>query len=184
MSTALPILLVSAVAAFAVVGLRGDETTAPSTPAAVDIAATGPRFDSLDELVAAADLIVEGRIVAVDAGRVITDPSDPTAGFSTALFQLDVTRSFRGGARAPLIVEQEAALLDGAPITVNGLTANEVGDTGFWFLVRGSADAFPYVALVNEQARILVDDAGRISGADSPFRESSSADELRSALQE
>ncbi len=184
--TVLPIVLVLVIAAFAVVSLRDDEATAPatapSTAGAVDIAATGLRFDSLEELLEASDLVVEGRIIAVDVGRAITDPSDPTAGFTTALFQLDVTSSFRGGAGASLIVEQEAALLDGTPITVNGLTPNDVGDTGFWFLVRGPDDAFPYVALVNEQARILVDDTGRISDADPALGEFSSADDLRARL--
>lgn len=163
----LPVLLVSAVAAFAIVNVRTDDAAAPAAPATadpatIDIAASGPRFDSLGDLIAASDVIAEGRIVAVDEGRAITDPSDPTAGFTTALFQLEVTRSYRGGDVDSFIVEQEAALLDGTPITVNGLVPNRVGDTGFWFLVRGTDDAFPYLALVNEQARVLVDETGGV----------------------
>lgn len=139
----LPILLVAVVSVFAVLTIRSDDAGVSGSDSgdagvAVDIAATGPRFESLDELVEAADLVVEGRIVSVDVGRTITDPADPAAGFSTALFQLDVTNSLRGPAFDTVIVEQEAALLDGTPITVNGLTANMVGDTGFWFLVFGS----------------------------------------------
>ena len=163
--TALPIVLVAAIIAFVVVTIGTDEDAAAPTLDAIDLQAQGPVFASLDELIAASDVIVEGGIVAVDDGRAVTDPSDPAAGFTTALFQLDVIESFRGGDVDSLIVEQEAALLDGTPITVNGLAPNQVGDTGFWFLVRGDDETFPYVALVNEQGRILFDRLGEIDPA-------------------
>jgi hypothetical protein len=95
------------------------------------------------------------------------------------LFQLDVITSYRGEATGSLIVEQEAALLDGTPIVVNGLRPNRVGDTGFWFLVRGNDDEFPYVALINEQARLLVDGADRPV---EPFGEFDTARAVRARL--
>jgi hypothetical protein len=113
------------------------------------------------------------------SGRAITDPANPNTGFTTALFQLDVITSYRGEATGSLIVEQEAALLDGTPIVVNGLRPNRVGDTGFWFLVRGNDDEFPYVALINEQARLLVDGADRPV---EPFGEFDTARAVRARL--
>lgn len=178
-AAALPLLLVVVVAGVAVAMFRGGD--ADDAPEAIDLVATGPQFSALDELVAAADVIVEGQIVAVDDGRAITDPADPTTGFTTALFQLDVERSFRGGDVASLIVEQEAALLDGTPIVVNGVEANKIGDSGFWFLVRGDDEAFPYVALVNEQARLLVDGSGVVATG---FGESMNLEEFRARLEE
>jgi hypothetical protein len=157
LSTVLPVLLLFAVGAFAVWRV----SNGPSLPDPVKIEASGPVFTTIDELVAASDVIVEGRIVSVDSGRTITDPADPATGFTTALFQLNVTASYHGANTGSLIVEQEAALLDGTPIVVNDLRPHRVGDTGFWFLVRGNDDEFPYVALVNEQARLLVDGADR-----------------------
>lgn len=156
--TAAPIVLVLVVAGVALLGLRNDD----ELPAPVDIAASGPRFETLAELVEAADVIVEGRIVGVSDGRSITDPSDPTTGFTTSLFQLEVTTAYVGTTATSLIVEQEAALLDGTPIVVNGLRPNAVGDAGFWFLVRGGDEEFPYVALVNEQGRLLVEDGSSL----------------------
>ena len=97
--TVLPIVLVAAIIAFVVVTIGTDEDAAAPTLDAIDLQAQGPVFASLDELIAASDVIVEGGIVAVDDGRAVTDPSDPAAGFTTALFQLDVIESFRGGGR-------------------------------------------------------------------------------------
>jgi hypothetical protein len=161
-SSIFPIALVLAVATYGLWVLRGDSDSAgqPAAP----ISASGQTYGSLADLADAADLVVDGTIVAVDDGRIITDPADPTAGFSTALFQLDVAHVLIGAPTDTVTIEQEAALLDGTRIEVNGLTANRVGDSGIWFLVRGSDDV-PYMAIVNEQGRLLVDGAGSITSA-------------------
>ncbi len=153
----IPVLLVAVMVAIAVRDVANDDSApATSLPAAVDIAASGPRFDSLAELYAAASVVVEGSIVAADEGRVITDPTDPTVGVRTALFQLEVSHVYRGSVGGQLTIEQEAALLDATPIVVNGLEPNQVGDRGFWFLVSSDDAEFPYLALVNEQGRLLI----------------------------
>ena len=66
------------------------------------------------------------------------------------------------------------------PIIVNRLATNQLGDTGFWFLVRGD-EAFPDVALVNEHARLLADDTIEI---DTEFGGIATAVELRARLDE
>jgi hypothetical protein len=120
----------------------------------IDVSATGPRFATLEELAGAADAIVAGTVVAVDAGRTITDPSDPRAGITTRLIEVAVTATFAGPARDLIVIEEEAALLDGTSIVVNGLEPAPPGTSAVWFLVAGDGEQFPYAALVNEQARI------------------------------
>lgn len=154
---AIPIVLVIAAAVFAFRGL-GSETQIAS----VSVSASGPQFSTSADLAMAADVIVEGRIVGSDEGRVITDPANPEAGFSTRFFQLDVISEFGSSVGGQLIIEQESALLDGSPMVVNGLSQNQVGDVGFWFLVAGNDEEFPYLALVNEQGRMLYDDVEKV----------------------
>lgn len=155
--SAIPIVLVLVGVAFTIRGLGGDAEVAP-----VAVSASGQRFATLADLALAADVVVEGRIVGFGEGRVITDPADPQAGFSTRLFQLDVISTFGPSAGSQLIIEQEAALLDGSPMVVNGLTPNQIGDVGFWFLVVGNEEEFPYLALVNEQGRMIYDETERV----------------------
>lgn len=57
-----------------------------------------------------------------------------------------------------VVVEQEASLLDGSPITVNGVAPLEVGDRAILVLVRGDSEQFPYTTPLNEQAVFLVVD--------------------------
>lgn len=148
-----PFLVVIAVVAAAGWWLRDDGGTE-----AVAITATGPVAGSLDDLVAMSDVVVEARVVDVDDGRSITDPGDPTAGIRTQLAELEVVVAHVGDvvAGGSLVVEQESALLDGTPVVVNGLRPLGTGDTGFFFLVSGDGDEFPYHALVGDQGWLPV----------------------------
>ena len=159
--TVVPVLLVVAVGIVTITNLRSSDEPQP-----VAVSANGPRFTSLAELFAASDVVVEATVIAVDDGRTITDPANPAAGFSTRLFHLQVVETFRGGDSTLLVVEQEAELLDGTPIVVNEMSPNRIGDHGFWFLVRGDDEHFPYVAVVNEQGRLLVDNGDRLGPVD------------------
>lgn len=127
-------------------------------PDPVEIAAAGPRFSTVAELAGASDLVVHARIVAVDGGRTITDPARPDAGIRTQLGHVEVLETLAGSVDGPLVVEQEAALLDGTPVVVNGVAPLVEGDTGVMFLVRGTTEEFPYTALLNEQAWVPVAD--------------------------
>lgn len=149
-----PLLLIAVASLSALWWLRGD--TENETP--VSIEAVGPRFRSITELVDASDLVVHGTVTEIDDGRTITDSADPAAGITTQLAQVDVDMVLVGQHDGPLIVEQEAALLDGTPVVVNGVAPLNVGDVGYLFLIRGESDEFPYTALVNEQGWVPVVD--------------------------
>lgn len=153
---ALPLAIVVAVAAVAAWWLRDDGDTTREDPVA--LTASGPRFAELSDLVTAGDLVVVGSVVAVDDGRTITDPADPQAGVRTQLAEIRVSQVLTGEQVGPLIIEQEAALLDGRPVTVNGVAPLAVGEEGLMVLVRGNSDEFPYTAFVNEQGWIPIED--------------------------
>lgn len=126
-------------------------------PETVAIEAAGPTFGTLGELVAASDLVVLAEVVGIADGRTITDPADPTAGIRTRLVTVEVVQALVGEPPPVLVIEEEAALLDGTPIVVNGVEPSRRADRGVYFLVAGADPDAPYHALVNEQARYLID---------------------------
>ncbi len=158
----LPVAIVVVVAVVTAVALLGGEDAIQ--PA--DIRAEGPRYEHIEDLVAASDLVVEGLVTAVDDGRSVSDPSNPEAGVRTQLASLDVQSILPSEASTDaLIVEQEAQLLDGTPITVNGVRPLRVGDHVILMLVRGTSEEFPYTTPVNEQAVFFIDN-GTVRPAD------------------
>jgi hypothetical protein len=171
-----PVVLVVGVVLGAVWWLRSG--TDDSVPEPVSIEATGPSFATLDELVAASDVVVLGVVSDVDDGRSVTDPTDPTAGIRTQLAAVEVDDVLAGGHDGPLVVEQEAELLDGTPVRVNGVDPLRVGDRGYLFLIRGDSDEFPYTAFVNEQGWVpIVDDRVAPTDADDPVWSGYAAEE-------
>jgi hypothetical protein len=124
-------------------------------------------FGSLDELVAASDVVVLAAVAGVDDGRTITAPADPDAGIRTRLVQLDVRETLVGEALDSVVVEEASAFADGAAIVVDGMTQLRPGDIAIWFLVGGDGEATPYYAAVNGQSRfVVVGDTLQPSGAD------------------
>jgi hypothetical protein len=142
-----PVLLVVGAAGYAVWLATGDDGDEPHTPPAVDVRADEPVLTSPAALADASDLVIDGHVVAIEPGRAITDPTDPTAGVRTQLASVEVEAPVKGDPGDVVVVEQEATLLDGTPITVNGEAPLVVGDTGRFYLVRGDGDEFPYTAL-------------------------------------
>ncbi len=59
-------------------------------------------------------------------------------------------------AGAVVLVEEEAALLDGTPIVVDGARRTRVGDAGIWFLAASRDPEFPGFTVVNSQGRYLL----------------------------
>ncbi|WP_040491959.1 hypothetical protein [Ilumatobacter nonamiensis] len=149
----LPALIVVASVVFAVWLFLPDDAEPQ-----VDVDAQGPRFELPEQLVEASDLIVVGVVARVDDGRVLTDPGDPEAGIRTQLATVEVDAPLVGDVDDPLVVEQEAELLDGTRVTVNGVAPLAPGDRGLMFLVSGDSDEFPYTAFVNEQAWVPITD--------------------------
>jgi hypothetical protein len=147
------VLLVPLAAAGAVAGTglandRGER-------AVVRLVSDAPTFATLDELAAASDLVVVATVTDVAAGRTVTAGENPTAGIRTRLYELTVTRTLRGDAPRPLVVEEPAELLDGTPVVVDGLEPLRAGERAVWFLVAGDGPTQPYYAVVNSQGRVV-----------------------------
>jgi hypothetical protein len=113
-----------------------------------------PRYTTLDELVAASDLVVEATVAHVAAGRTVTAADDPGAGIRTRLYELTVTRILHGDAARLLVVEEPAELLDDTPVIVDGMEPLREGERAVWYLVAGEGSSQPYYAVVNAQGRV------------------------------
>jgi hypothetical protein len=162
-----PIAIVVVVCLVFAVQLRSPGSGSGNTADAVALVADGPRFSSLDALAGAIDRIVVGEVVALERGRAITDPSDPRNGVRTQVVTLRVDRVLGGEPAATVTIEQEASLLDGTPVTVNGAPPLAIGDVGVAFILDGTTEAFPHAALVNEQGWIpVVDGIVDVAAAD------------------
>lgn len=143
-----PVLLVAGYLGWTVLDDGDDEPDA----AVVDVHSSGPEYASAEALATASDRVVEGEVVAVEPGRAITDPADPDVGFVTQLVTVAVSHVVKGPPSSTVVVEQEATLLDGTPITVDGVQPLEVGDRGLFNLVDGDGEQFPYTALTTPDA--------------------------------
>jgi hypothetical protein len=132
----------------------------------VDLMSSGPTFDTLDHLLAAADIVVVATVTDAELGRAVTDPDQPTSGIRTTLFELRVEEVLAGSAPDRLILEHETALLDGTPITVDGVGPPVVGERGLYLLLAGSGEGFPHHALVGSQGRAPLAEGGQQRAAD------------------
>lgn len=149
-----PILIV-----VAVLLLRGPSGTGT---APVDVSATGPRFDSIEDLVAASDVVVMATVVETSAGRIITDPTDLRSGIQTTIFTLEVAESMGLDTPATITVEYETALADGTPITVDGILPPTLGERGLYFLIGRRSAEFPHHTIINDQGRYPFDEDGSL----------------------
>ncbi len=142
---ALPLVPLLIVAVYLASTLGDDDE--PPSPSVVDISASEPAYATVVGLAGASDRVLAGEVVAIEQGRAVTDPADPTAGVNTQLATVRVERVAKGPESATVVIEQEASLLDGTPITVNGVSPLVVGDRGWFFLIDGDGEQFPYTAL-------------------------------------
>lgn len=131
-------------------------TSRDAAPDPVDVTSSAPVFDSLDELVAASDLVVVATFGPAGEGRAIGDPADPRAGVLTTLSRIDVEEVLAGQASGPVVVETPTRLLDGTPVTVDGVAPPSTGERAVLFLVSGRDDTFPYTAVVGPQGRLVL----------------------------
>jgi hypothetical protein len=174
----LPVLaLVLAVGAAVIsVARPGDDGGAPAGPSAstvagpapVAVSSDAPRHTDVAELVAAADVVVRGRVVAAERGRWFGDGTDGGR-IQSRLITLRVDDVLAGelpDGTETVLVEEEGWLDDGRPLVVDGLAPSRVGDDGVWFLVAGGDPETGAFVILGADGRYLVADDGRISGAD------------------
>lgn len=153
----LPMIAIIAVVAGVTLGQDSPRRETES----LNIDAEMPTYNSLDELVRASASIVIARATEVRDGRTIGSDTDPNATIRTQVVTLLVGEVLFGPATDTLSLEQEIALGDGTPITVNQMRPTAVGDEGLFFLQAGDSETLPHAALVNHQARYLVAGASR-----------------------
>jgi hypothetical protein len=150
-----------AVAVGFVIATRDDDRA----PAPVDVEATSIyQFSSLDEMVAASDAIVVGRVSATERGRLVGDPAN--GGVISRLVTVTVDEVLAGTIGSTIIVEEEGWLTDNTPITVNGVAPSNVGDEGLWFLDLNDDAELPSFLVINSQGRFLFADDGTVRGGD------------------
>ncbi|HEV7761944.1 MAG TPA: hypothetical protein VGO78_23210 [Acidimicrobiales bacterium] len=170
-----------ALAAAVVTGQRGGDD-GPSSDAgsagSAELPATGeelvavssdaPRHRSLDELVAASDLVVRGEVEGTERGRPFGQPGGATIVSRLVTLRVDEVLAGPAPRAGTVLVEEEGWLDDGRALVVDGARPSEAGDTGIWFLTEVDDPDLPVYTTVGAEGRYLVagdgDDA--LVGAD------------------
>jgi hypothetical protein len=149
---------------------RGTQAVAARRP--VDVTSDARhRFTTLEQLVGAADLVVEGHVVTTEVGRVFggagTEVADGASAIRSQVTTVRVDRVLTGAeSAATVLVEEEAGLADGTPVRVDGMRAGTVGDRGVWFLVASRDPDFPGYVVTNAQGRYLRGRGDSLRGGD------------------
>jgi hypothetical protein len=163
--------VVAVVAGLVVAG--GDDAGAPApAPAAeaeasaepVAVASNAPRAATLEELVAASDVVVRGRVAETRRGRRFGEPGGRTIVSRLVTLRVDAVLAGARPSAGAVLVEEEGWLDDGSPLVVDGLSPTEEGDSGIWFLSAGGDPDVPAYVVVGPQGRYLTD-GGRLAGA-------------------
>lgn len=149
----------------------GDEPTTTVARDAVAVTSDAPRVASLAELVASADVVLRGEVVATERGRWFGDGTSRGARIQSRFVTLRVDEVLAG--RAPgadtVLIEEEGWTEDGAPLVVDGAGPSRKGDVGVWFVADGlDPDTGAYL-VVSAQGRYLVEgdgDGAALRGAD------------------
>ena len=190
------VVLVIVVIAAAVALTYRSSDDSPSAESKAPFALTSStrhQFTDLDQLANASDLVVVGRVVADEEGRVFgAKAAGQSAAIRSHVLTLEIDEVLRaaGGvaptsnsARPVVLVEEEHSLTDGTPVTVDGMRRSRAGDRGVWFLVASGDPEFPGYAVINSQGRYLYEH-GRVRGGDRSDRLVKSIEALDSGLLE
>ena len=169
-------LIIASVVVLAVVGgvafaLAYDSPSESAMPETVPLVSSARhQFDDRTGPVGASDLVVVGRVIADEDGRLFGNPGGSRASGSTSAIRSHVltvrVEQVLVGANQPadpdapdsdvvVLVEEEYALADGRPVRVDGMRRGRVGDRGVWFLAASGDPEFPAYVLVNAQGRYL-----------------------------
>lgn len=146
---------------------RGGAGGATTSTTALAVESDSPTHATLDELVAASDVVLRGTVVAAERGRWFGSGEAGAPRIESRLITVQVDAVLAGSAPADdaVLVEEEGWLEDGTPIIVDGTPAVEVGDEAVWFLLDGGDPDLGAYVVVNGQGRYLVGDDGTLTGA-------------------
>jgi hypothetical protein len=171
----LAVLVVAIVTAGIVIAVatsddEGGRAAPPPTtePAPVEVTSDAPRLGSLDELVAASDVVVRGTVRSTERGRWFGDGSGGPR-IRSRLVTLDVDHLLAGEGVEPgstVLVEEEGWTEDGEPLVVDGAAPSEAGDEGIWFLVDPGDATTGALIVVGAEGRYLTGPDGRAVGAE------------------
>jgi len=129
----------AAVAAVVVVlagrGGPGGDRQDDTAPPAVAVSSDAPTHRSLDQLVAAGDVVVRGTVEAAERGRWFGSGGAGEARVQSRVLTVRVTDVLAGTAPTgdAVLVEEEGWLDDGRPVVVDGTAPVEVGDEAVLF---------------------------------------------------
>jgi hypothetical protein len=164
-------LAVVALAVGAAVVTGSDEDSEPPPAEApgeelVEVESDALRLGSLDELVAASDVVITGEVAGTERGRTFGQPGGAT--IESRLVTLTVDEVVAGTAprATTVLVEEEGWLDDGRALVVDGARPSEAGDRGVWFLVEVDDPDLPVYTVVSAEGRYLTDPEGTLAGAD------------------
>ena len=170
------VLVIASVVVLAVVGgvafaLAYDSPSESATPEVMPLVSSARHeFDDLTGLVGASDLVVVGRVIADEDGRLFGNPGGSRRAGSTSAIRshvltVQVEQVLVGAGRPTdpdaqdsevvVLVEEEDALADGTQVRVDGMRRGRMGDRGVWFLAASGDPEVPAYALVNAQGRYL-----------------------------
>ena len=166
-----------AVGAAVATGQRGDDGAAKPggdepSPAEelVEVSSDAPRHTTLDELVAAADLVVRGEVESTERGRPFGQPGGATIVSRLVTLRVDEVLAGTSPRAGTVLVEEEGWLDDGRALVVDGAGPTRTGDAGIWFLVEVDDPDLPVYTTIGAEGRYLTtpgdDDADRLVGAD------------------
>jgi hypothetical protein len=130
----------------------------------VAVSSDAPRLATLDELVAASDVVVQGRVAETRQGRSFGEPGGRTIVSRLVTLRVDAVLAGAAPAAGAVLVEEEGWLDDGSPLVVDGLRPTEEGDSGIWFLAAGGDPDVPAYVVVGPQGRYLAE-GERLAGA-------------------
>jgi hypothetical protein len=154
-----------AVAAGVALSRSADDPVPDTVPPPVEVTSDAPRYGSLEELTAAADLVVRAEVVATERGRLFGSPGEGAVESRLVTLEIGSVLAGTPPAGPAVLVEEEGWLEDGTPVIVDGANPSTTGADGIWFLTAvGTADA-PRFVVVSAQGRFLIGDAGRLEGA-------------------
>lgn len=140
--------------------------TAPGGEELVEVTSDAPRQASLDELVAASDLVVVGEVAGTERGRTFGQPGGTT--IESRLVTLTVGEVLAGTPprAGTVLVEEEGWLDDGRALVVDGARPSQAGDRGVWFLVEVDDPDLPVYTVVGAEGRYLAAPDGTLTGAE------------------